>query len=78
MKRLPYKKQRIYCVSLMRKSKKKTILWLNVSRITSNKNLWMVVKLTFPPKIVGINRVILRDSRKIISDTEKVALQSFL
>ena len=41
----------------MRKSKKKTILWLNVSRITSNKNLWMVVKLTFPPKIVGINRL---------------------
>ena len=38
----------------------------------------MVVKLTFPPKIVGINRVILRDGRKIISDTEKVALQSFL
>ena len=62
----------------MRKSKKKTILWLNVSRITSNKNLWMVVKLTFPQKIVGINRVILRDGRKIISDTEKVALQSFL
>ena len=38
-----------------------------------NKNFWRVVKPNFSNKILGINRVILRDGGKIISDTEKVA-----
>ena len=46
---------------------------LNVNRITDYKNFWRVVKPNFVYKIVGINRVILRDGGKVISDTEKVA-----
>ena len=46
---------------------------LNVSRITDNKNFWGLVKSNFSNKIVGTNRMILRDGSKIISDTENVA-----
>ena len=46
---------------------------MNVYCITDNKNFWRVVKPDFSNKIVGTNRVILRDRSKIISDAEKVA-----
>ena len=73
MNRLAYKKQRNYCVSLMRQSKKQYYGSLNVNHLTDNKNFWRVVKPNFSNKILGTNRVILKDGGKIISDTEKVA-----
>ena len=73
MNRLAYKKQKNYCVSLMRQSKKQYYGSLNINQITHNKNFWWVVKPNFSNKILGTNRVILRDGGKIISDTEKVA-----
>ena len=73
MNRLAYKKRRNYCVSLMHENKKQHYGSLNVNRITNNKNFWRVVKPNFSNKILGTNRVILRDGGKIISDTEKVA-----
>ena len=71
MNRLAYEKQRNYCVSLMRKNKKQYGS-LNVYHITDNKNFCRVVKPNFSNKILGTTWVILRDSGKIISDTEKV------
>ena len=73
MNRLAYKKQRNYCVSLMRQNKKLYYGSLNVNHITDNKNFWRVVKPNFSNKILGTNRVILRDGGKVISDTERVA-----
>ena len=46
---------------------------MNVNHIMDNKNFWRVVKLNFSNKILGTNRVILRNDGKIISNTEKVA-----
>ena len=46
---------------------------MNVNHITDNKNFRRVVKPNFSKKILGTNRVILRDGGKIISNTEKVA-----
>ena len=57
----------------MPQSKKQYYGSLNVNHITDNKNFWMVVKPNFSNKILGTNRVILKDGGKIISDTEKVA-----
>ena len=57
----------------MPQSKKQYYGSLNVNHITDNKNFWKVVKPNFSNKILGTNRVILRDGGKIISDTEKVA-----
>ena len=73
MNRLAYKKQRNYCVSLMRQNKKQYYGSLNVNHITDNKNFWSAVKPNFSNKILVTNRVILRDGGKILSDTEKVA-----
>ena len=70
---LAYKTQRNYCVSLMRQNKKQYHGSLNVNHTTDNKNYWRVVKPNFSNKILGTNRVILRDGGKIISNTEKVA-----
>ena len=77
MNRLAYKKQRNYCVSLLRHSKKQYYGSWNFNHITDNKNFWRVAKLNFSNKILGTNRVILRDGRKIISDTDKVADKFF-
>ena len=57
----------------MRQSKKQYYGSLNVNHIKDNKNIWRVVKPNFSNKILGTNRVMLRDGDKIISDTEKVA-----
>ena len=46
---------------------------MNVNNIKDNKNFWRVIKPNFSNKILGTNRVILRDGGKIISNTEKVA-----
>ena len=73
MNRLSYKKQRNYYISLMRENEKQYYGSLNVNRKTDNKTFWRVVKPNFSNKILGTNRVILRDGGKIISDTEKVA-----
>ena len=73
MNRLAYKKQRNDCVSLMRQSKKQYYGSLNVNHKRDNKNFWRVVKPNFSHKILGTNRVILKDGSNIISDTEKVA-----
>ena len=73
MNRLAYKKQRNYCVSLMRQNKKQYYGSLNVNHITDNKNFWSAVKPNFSNKILVTNRVILRDGGKILSDIEKVA-----
>ena len=73
MNRLAYKKQRTYCVSLMRQSKKQYYGSLHVNHLTDNKNFWRVIKPNFSNKILGTDRIILRDGVKIISDTETVA-----
>ena len=57
MNRLAYKKQRNYCVSLMRENKKQYDGSLNVNRIADNKNFWKLVKRKFSNKIVDTNRV---------------------
>ena len=54
----------------MRENKKQYYGTLNVNHITDNKNFWRV---HFSNKILGTNKVILRDGGKIISDTEKGA-----
>ena len=57
----------------MRQNKKQCYGSLNDNHITDNKNFWRVVKSNLSEKILGTNRVILRDGGKIISDTDKIA-----
>ena len=57
----------------MHQHKKQYYGSLNVNHITDNKNFWRLVNPNFSNKILGTNRVILRDGGKIISNTETVA-----
>ena len=57
----------------MHQSRKQYYGSLNVNHIMNNKNFLKVVKPNFSNKILGTNKVVLRDDGKIISDTEKVA-----
>ena len=57
----------------MRQRKKQYYGSLNINHITDDKNFWRVVKSNSSNRILGTNRVILRNGGKIISDTEKVA-----
>ena len=44
----------------------------NIDHITDSKNVWRAVKSNFLNKIVTTNRVLSRNSGKILSDREKV------
>ena len=57
----------------MRQNKNQYYGSLNVNCIRNHKYFWRVVKPNFSNKILGTNRVILRDGVKIISDTENIA-----
>ena len=57
----------------MRQNKKQYYGSLSLNHITDNKNFWRVLKANFANKILGTNRVILKDRGKVISDTERVA-----
>ena len=46
---------------------------LNVNHIMDNKNFWRVLTPNISNKVLGTNRLILRDGVKIMSNTEKVA-----
>ena len=48
--KLAHTKQRNYCVTLIRKGKKKYYESLDVMNITDNKKFWKIVKLLFSDK----------------------------
>ena len=72
MNKLTYKNI-VITDSLIHENEKQQYDSFNVIRIMDNKNVWRIVKSNFSNKIVTTDRVILRDSGKIISNTEKVA-----
>ena len=47
---LKFKKQRNYCVGLLKKEKKKYYSSLNIDNITNNKTFWKTVKPFFSEK----------------------------
>ena len=68
-----YKKQRNYCVSLLRKTKKEFYENLNPRLIADNKTFWKQVKPFFSVKTSMNRNITLLDGDKIISSPEKCA-----
>ena len=68
-----YKKQRNYCVSLLRTTKKNYYENLNVNLIIDNKKIWKSVKPYFSEKIQVNTKTILLDDEEIISDSTNCA-----
>ena len=71
--KLKYTKQRNYCVTLLRKEKKKYFSSLNISNISDNKNFWKTVKPFFSERDAINKKIILVENDEIITNDEEIA-----
>ena len=70
--RSAYKRQRNFCVKLLRITKKEFFNNLNVKYITENKLFWKTVKPTFTDKTLKDERITLVENNKVVSDKSKL------
>ena len=57
-----YKKQRNFCVNLLRKSKTEYFQKLNVKGLSDNKKLWKTIKPFFSSKGLNTNKLMLKEN----------------
>ena len=70
--RSAYKRQRNFCVKLLRKTKKEFYNNLNVKYITENKLFWKTVKPSFTDKTLKYERFTFIENNKAVSDESKL------
>ena len=70
--KLPYTKQRNFCVSLLRKVKREYFANLNEKNITDNRKFWQTVKPFLSDKNKSREKIILIKNEEIISDDVEV------
>ena len=68
-----YSKQRNYCISLLRKTKKNYYSNLNEKKITDNKTFWKAVKPFLSNKTPSNEKITLTEKDKIIKTDSKTA-----
>ena len=68
-----YKRQRNYCVNLLKREKKKYYNSLNIKTITDNKTFWKTFKPLFSEKNNPGGKITLVENGSIISDDTNVA-----
>ena len=68
-----FKRQRNYCVNLLRKEKKKYYSKLNLDSVTNSKKFWKTIKPFFSDKGHNQEQIKLIDKGKIISDEKETA-----
>ena len=71
--RASYKKQRNYCLNLLRKEKKKYYRNLNVNKIIDNKQFWKTMKPFFSDKSKLNRDITLIDGENIITSETEIA-----
>ena len=71
--RLAYAKQRNFCVSLLRKTKKDYYANLNEKDIADNKKFWQTVKPLFSDKVKSKEKITLVQGEMISTEDEKNA-----
>ena len=67
-----FKRQRKFCVKLLRKSKKDFHNNLNLKRITENRTFWLTIKPNFTDKPLKDERITLVEGNKVIAEEEDV------
>ena len=70
-----FSKQKNYCVSLVRKSKKKYYSNLDEKNVTHNKTFWKTIKPFFSDKVVSRETITLIEEDEIIendSNTQEI------
>ena len=74
-----FSKQRNYCVSLVRKSKKLYYSNLDEKKVTDNKTFWKTIKPFLSKKIVSREKVTLMEEDEIVeSDITQALIQDFV
>ena len=68
-----YKKQRNFCVNLLKKTKKDYFNDLNIKNITDNKAFWKTIKPYFPNKGLNSSSLILSEKNKIVTNDQGIA-----
>ena len=71
--KIAYNKQRNFCTSLLRRTKREYYSKLNPNDIIDNKKFWKTVKPFFSDKAVSTDSISLIDNNKIYDDDEKVS-----
>ena len=56
-----YKKQRNFCVTLLRRTKKEYFQNLNVKDLSDNKKFWKIIKPYFSNKGLNSNKMLLKE-----------------
>ena len=68
-----YKKQRNFCVNLLRKTKKEYFENINVKDINDNKKFWKTIKSFFSNKGLNTNKLMLIEYNNLISEESVLA-----
>ena len=68
-----YKKQRNFCVMLLRKTKKEYFQNLNVKDLSDSKNFWKIIKPYFSNKVLNSNKILLKEKGELVSDEKQLA-----
>ena len=68
-----YKKQRNFCVNLLRKTKKDYFSDLNIKNITDNKAFWKNIKPYFSNKGLNSSSLILLEKSKSVTNDQDIA-----
>ena len=68
-----YKKQRNFCINLLRKTKKDYFNYLNIKNITDYKAFWKTIKLYFSNKGLNSSSLILSEKNKIVTNDQDIA-----
>ena len=68
-----YKKQRYFCVKLLRQTKEKYFSNTNVKSICDNKKFWKTIKPFFCNKGLNTNNMMLVENKEIVGQEEIIA-----
>ena len=63
-----YKKQRNFCVNLLRKTKTEYFQKLNVKDLSDNIKFWKTIKPFFSNKGLNTNKLMLKESNRLITE----------
>ena len=71
--KIKFKKQRNFCVNLLKREKKKYYNDLSVENITDKKNFWKIMKPFFSDKNNTTKKITLVEGNKVVSNDQEVA-----
>ena len=68
-----YKKQRNFCVDLLRKTKTEYFQKLNVKDLSDNRKFWKTIKPFFSNKGLNSNKLMLKENNRLITEEKELA-----